>query len=274
MTTPIWCRFPTGVHMQRLNIGWFSQLALALQPLTVGGLEDHVTGIQNLTKALGYLGFLGDPKRFSLSLDASRPVIWQIQAEGNKVFQADVAFQATVLEEVKENIYQLTAKLNALLDADLAHQSVYNVLPKRAYDINTLIFDATQIFAEAVRIEFNAEEKWNIEQAGRCLAFEVATAAAFHIWRTLDSVLQRYVVVVTGKRPKSRNWGAYIKALGTAGADQKITSVLTQIKDLYRNPIIHPDERLENDKALSLIGIAESAIGSIIADIVARRGRP
>ncbi|MBZ0259292.1 MAG: hypothetical protein K8F90_01650 [Hyphomicrobiales bacterium] len=258
--------------MQRLNLSWFSQLALALQPLTLGGLEEPGTGIQNLARAWSYLGFLGDAKRLSLSLAASRPLIWQIQEECRKVFQADAESQPEALLAVKDSIYQLTGKLNALLDADLAHQSVYNVLPKRAYDIDMLISDATQLFADPVRGEFNEEEKWNIEQAGKCLAFEVPTAAAFHIWRTLDSVLQRYVVQVAGKLPRSRNWGAYIKVLEDAKADIKITSVLTQIKDLYRNPIVHPEERLDNDRALSLIGIAESAIGSVIADMVTRRG--
>ena len=68
-----------------------------------------------------------------------------------------------------------------------------------------------------------------------------------------------------------RNWSVYIKTLRECWADEKVVLILEQIKDLHRNPIIHPEQRLTNDEALSLIGIMDSAVTAIIADMKERR---
>ena len=64
-----------------------------------------------------------------------------------------------------------------------------------------------------------------------------------------------------------RNWGVYIRNLRKCSADPKILSTLEQIKDLHRNPVIHPEVQIDIDEALSLVGIAESAISRMIADM-------
>jgi hypothetical protein len=70
-----------------------------------------------------------------------------------------------------------------------------------------------------------------------------------------------------------RNWSVYIKTLREYWADEKVVLILDQIKDLHRNPIIDPEQRLTNDEALSLIGIMDSAVTAIIADMKERRER-
>jgi hypothetical protein len=69
---------------------------------------------------------------------------------------------------------------------------------------------------------------------------------------------------------KSRNWGVYITNLRKCGAEQKIVSALEEMKELYRNPIIHPETQIEMDEALSLVGIAETVISAMIADMKKR----
>ena len=92
-----------------------------------------------------------------------------------------------------------------------------------------------------------------INQAGRCLAFEVPTAALFHMFRAADSVLRRWYKQVTGVEPKvkMRNWGTYIRKLRECGVDEKILSALEQIKELHRNPVIHPEAQISIEEVLS-----------------------
>ena len=59
--------------------------------------------------------------------------------------------------------------------------------------------------------------------------------------------------------------------LRNCGADAKVLAILEQIKDLHRNPVIHPEVELSNDDAQSLIGIMDSAITAIVADMKHRR---
>jgi hypothetical protein len=78
-------------------------------------------------------------------------------------------------------------------------------------------------------------------------------------------------MVGTLPKPKARAWGVYIKNLkDVPHVDGKVVTLLEQIKDLYRNPIIHPEARLEMKEALSLIGIAESATSAMLKDMKLR----
>ena len=145
--------------------------------------------------------------------------------------------------------------------------------PVRAYDREVLVANGEKVFSEEARKELREEEIYNVKEAGKCLAFQIPTAAAFHMFRCVESLIRRYYEVVVGKlpKPKMRNWGVYIKSLRECGADPKVMSTLEQIKDLHRNPVIHPEERLNDEEALSLLGIMDSAVTLMIADIKKRR---
>ena len=100
--------------------------------------------------------------------------------------------------------------------------------------------------------------------AGKCLAFDVSTASAFHMWRALEIVFGAYYVSITGRTFEDdsvpRNWGKYIDALKKAGANAEITGNLNHIRAAYRNPIMHPNVNVTEDEAFSLFGIGISAI--------------
>lgn len=255
--------------MQSISLSWFTRLANALRPLATAAYEPE-NAMEVFGNARGFLLTLGDRSEFPLSLDASRPLVWAIQRESDEVVAAASGGPEVDFEAKRALIQDYASRLMMLLDADLAHQPVYCVFPKRAYDIQILTSDATQIFSAKVQAALTEEERYNIREAGRCLAFEVATAAGFHLFRALDSILQRYVRTVKGSLPKNKNWGQYIKVLEDGGVDKKITSVLFQIKEFHRNPIVHPDERLDVEAALSLVGITESALSMIVADLEMR----
>jgi hypothetical protein len=74
---------------------------------------------------------------------------------------------------------------------------------------------------------------YDIQQAGRCLAFNIPTAAGFHILKAVESMIREYHLRLTGKHiaAKSRNRGAYIRDLNNHGADIKVTAYLSHIKD-------------------------------------------
>lgn len=256
--------------MQSINVGWFSRLANALRPLTLGAYEPE-TALDVLGAARPYLLTLSDKSQFPLHLDASRPLVWALQEQIEAVAQALTGESEIDFTGYRSAIQDNASRLMMVLDTDLGHQPVYCVFPKRAYDIQILTSDATQVFSGAVRAALTEEEEHNIKEAGRCLAFEVPTAAGFHLFRALDSVLQRYVRLVRGSLPRNRNWGQYIKSLEDSGIDRKITGVLFQIKEFHRNPIIHPEARLDVEEALSLVGVAESALSMMVADMDVRR---
>lgn len=169
------------------------------------------------------------------------------------------------------HIKEAAEKLEAVLAADMPGISSYVVAQKGIYKTEDLIESAKKHITVGVDI-LPAQATKDIDAAGRCLAFELSTASAFHMWRAVETVMQVYLTILTGKTiedtlKKNRNWGACIKALEVAGAPTKITLFLQHIKDEYRNPTSHPEENIELNEAKSLFSVAISSIEQIISAI-------
>jgi len=162
-------------------------------------------------------------------------------------------------------------KLEVVLGADMPGISSYVVAQKGIYKTEDLIEHAHKQVSESALAIFSAQAKRDIDDAGRCLAFELSTAAAFHLWRAVETVMISYLEALTGQAAdevvKNRNWGACIKALVAASANDKITQFLQHIKDQYRNPISHPEENVGLDEARRLFSVAVSSMEQMAAEV-------
>ena len=137
------------------------------------------------------------------------------------------------------------------------------VSQKLAYETRVLIEEAERILPSSIVTFLPVGVIEEIRQSGRCVAFDIPTAATFHIIRATECVIRMYYEHVVGKPPKvkSRNWGAYIKTLRESGrAKPEIISVLDHIREVYRNPILHPEVTLTPEEAQVILGICASAI--------------
>jgi hypothetical protein len=114
------------------------------------------------------------------------------------------------------------------------------------------------------------EALFDAMEAGKALAYELATACGFQAFRATESVLKRYYGQMTGKpaSPKVRNIGVYINCMRQAKVgDERILSIMKQMADLHRNPLIHPEAVLTMDEAVTILGIARSAITAMLAEL-------
>jgi len=150
----------------------------------------------------------------------------------------------------------------AVLTAEMNVCDTYFVTKKRGYDTSDLITQAEVLFPAELATKA-PEAVPDIQQAGKCIAFEIPTAAGFHLIRALELVLRLYFDVV-GKgepRPNSNNMGDYLRVMVDKNlGDSKVVAVLKQIKDLHRNEFIHPETTLTLDEAMGLLGISQRAI--------------
>jgi len=161
-----------------------------------------------------------------------------------------------------QNIVSKTRDFESILAAELETIHTYAATQKLAFDTRSLIDTAEHLLPLTVRSDVPPETIAELREAGRCLAFEVPTAAGFHVFRATEGVIRQYFKAVVGSLPeaKNRNWGAYIRTLEKHGADQKITGFLDHIRHVYRNPVIHPEERLAMEDAEILLSLCLSAI--------------
>lgn len=160
------------------------------------------------------------------------------------------------------------SKLETVLTNDMPGISAYFVVQKGLYKTEDLINHAEIALLEGTRKNLSAQVIDDLRSAGKCLAFEVPIACAFHIYRAIEEVMRIYYQSLTGKTFEangvSRNWGAYVKALNDAGADSKVTQFLDHIREEYRNPQTHPDETVTVEEAFSLFNAALSSITQIV----------
>jgi hypothetical protein len=175
-------------------------------------------------------------------------------------------------ELTAQDVYTISSALAAyepVLRADLSVIDAYFVTRKSGYDTLSLIQNAEVLFPDDLSTKVPAAVH-DIREAGRCLAFELCTAAGIHILRALELVLKAYFKSVTsgGALPTNRNLGAYIKKMEMQKAgDPKTLAVLTQIKDLHRNSLMHPEDILSKEDAISLFGIVFSAMRAMLKSI-------
>ena len=146
--------------------------------------------------------------------------------------------------------------------AEMETLNAHFVTQKRGYDSMALISYAEVIFPPDLSVKV-PEAIPDIQQAGKCIAFELPTAAGFHLHRANEMILHRYYdAVANGKeRPKNRNIGGYLKTMTDNNmGDQRLLSTLRDLNDLHRNPLIHPDQVLESiDDAIALLDAVHNA---------------
>jgi hypothetical protein len=171
-----------------------------------------------------------------------------------------------------QNIKTKLSEFTTVLANDLPGIPTYYVSPKGIYSTDDLIAHADLHLSEDIRSHTSNEARAEICEAGKCLAYEIHTASAFHMWRAVELVMGEYYVALTGHSFEdakvTRNWGQYIAALTKAKAATRITTFLDHIREEYRNPISHPTETLTGSEAFNLFGAAVSSINQTVMEIV------
>ncbi len=150
-----------------------------------------------------------------------------------------------------------------VLSAEFGVMDVYLIRQKRGYNTNDLIDNGMILFPPDLSDKV-PEAVSDIRAATKCIAFVLPTAAGFHLHRANEAVLHRYFDEVTNKmpRPNGRNIGDYLRILDDGNIGEKrIRSALRDLKDLHRNPLVHPEHSLDSiDEAISLLNSIQSVM--------------
>lgn len=258
------------VNMQKVNGYSFYQIGMVIHPLTElkGPMKLNVVMLDILA-AKEWLRSLSNDYLVPLvvSKSAINILFWTL----NKILPdgsdwSNIDFGVEMDPYSVSNIRQQAKDFETVFAAELNSISTYFVSQKLAYDTRALIESGEHVFPENVRKEIPQETINDIKQAGRCIAFDIPTAAAFHIIRATENVILQYLNKLTGKsvKPRMRNWGAYIKALRGCGADTRVTEFLDHIREHYRNPVLHPELMLDSQQVHVFLGVCVSAILLII----------
>ena len=193
-------------------------------------------------------------------------ILKSLEEEATKSENADISMDTL-------QAYRLASALKdfqIVFVAEFRLTPLFLVSPKRGYDLSTLVYYGQNLFPDSLASKA-PEAMEDLKQGARCLAFEMLTAAAFHFHRANEAVLRRYWdAKCPGKtHPGNKTIGDYLRALGRSRkGSPKVKAALRDIKDLYRNPVSHPDYLLKSvDEAIALLGSIHTAIVQMLAAI-------
>ena len=190
----------------------------------------------------------------------------------------------TVLESLQEDLSNAgeTLELSQLaslktaftnfeitLKADLAVANLYVLTGKGAYDTGILAEFGVQAFPETLGQKV-PDAVNDAQQAGRCIAFDLPTSAAFHLHRAHEAVVHAYfkALAPTEKAPERQALSAWIQALEKANASKEILAAVRDINTLHRNPVLHPEHTLKDSgEAVALLGSIHTSMRYMLQTI-------
>lgn len=253
--------------MIRLDGFFFYQVGAALSPLTrmsgdstLGGLVLAAHNAQPWLAAL-----LGQQLvRFKTCRpkgDQLAKKLVLIIDEFNANSPTDIDGKVAYIEALE--VSSLAKDFETLLAGELQVVDFYAVTPKGGFDTTVLAEDGLRIFPVDLAPKL-PEVIYDARQAARCLAFDLPTAAAFHLHRVNEAVLRRYYDVVTdgAEHPENRGIRAYVDSMRRIRVgDPRVLSSLSDLRKFHRNPVFHPDDQLETiDDAIALLGVITSVM--------------
>lgn len=230
--------------------------------------------------------FIGDDNGFSTSKRAANELILTIEAwlvenlmDGNSpgrysTEKIDAEFSGWQMSSITNKI----DAFKSVFAAECADVDVYSVGQISIYKTSALVSDGAGIIPPDIQPDMPVETLIEFNSAGRCLAFDLPTACGFHALRGLELVMDDYLKFF-GNTSRMRSWNDYIKALDKLiekpKADgkpaPKVTAMLDRMRELERNPLMHPRDTLDAVQADMLFKLCAITVIEIAKDMKAQK---
>lgn len=169
--------------------------------------------------------------------------------------------------------HQFKTKMVELEDvvfAEAATRKIAMPVPRR-YDLEKLTERPSELFPNGLFGQLPALCRKDILSGCRAIAFDLPTAAAFHLLRATEECLRELhcSYLPRGERDK-QTWHRLIKDLQQKPRKPRPdTLVLTQadyLREHFRNPTNHPEKSYEIDEAQDLLNMCIDVISRIARD--------
>lgn len=164
-------------------------------------------------------------------------------------------------------VFQAKTRFETVLKAEWDKEAVFAVSIKRGFDSTALVWDGLRLFPPSLG-DLVPEASVDFRAATRCIAFELPTAAAFHLCRGFEAVVRRLFESKFGPlpiKPADRTLGALVAKLEREQLDPKLLASLRDLKNLHRNPSMHPEHTLKSvEEAITLLNAMDAPISHML----------
>lgn len=142
------------------------------------------------------------------------------------------------------------------LFAEAAGNVAFIATDKRI-DVNKLLNDMRALMAPKVFDALPEIAQHDFGESGKCIAFELPTAAAFHALRGTEAVLRQYYCSLVQKGRSQLMWGPMIISLRKRRVPPPapLLDNLDNIRRNFRNPTQHPEKIYDIEEVQDLFAL-------------------
>lgn len=196
--------------------------------------------------------------------------------EGDESSRGNEATSDRALTEDEADKLRKRAEiLRETLLAEASGTINYAASDKR-YTIQKLTENFSTLMANGVFSRLPDIAQVDMREAGRCIAYELPTSAAFHLMRGTEAVLRHYYCckVKRGRIKQPFMWGPMVTHLKEKKVPAGLLDALDSIRRNYRNPTQHPDKVYDLDEAQDLLSLSLDVTNRMIRDIQVAASSP
>ncbi len=148
-----------------------------------------------------------------------------------------------------------------------ADGNVAFIVTDKRIDVNKLLSDMPGLMAPSVFNSLPDIAQYDFIEAGKCIAFELPTSAAFHILRGTEGVLRHYYCSIVRRNRAELLWGRIVESLRRRRIPPPVPLLdnLDNIRRSFRNPTQHPDKIYDIQEVQDLFGLCVDVINRMIA---------
>jgi hypothetical protein len=221
--------------------------------------EGHTQGVlASLKKALAELGLPVSHRMFRVNL------VGEIADELKAITTSEGDDPPTLTGDQAERLSRAMSALHTTLIAEAMGVFAFIVTEKRVPS-EVLLDDIGKLFDDGIFENLPDLAKRDMQNAGKAIAFELPTAAVFHLMRALEAVLRDlYCHFIRQNRLREpRNWKQMLDQMRKKKTNPPPGPLLDHfdhIREHFRNPTQHPDAEYDMNAAQNLLNIAVDAI--------------
>lgn len=269
--------------MKRVNLLNYFELAETLHSAKQGLAPTTLKGgtiyfsIMSLPDRL--TAFVADDNGFSACKHAASDLNQAIQKWINMVVpngqfsteEFDREYQSWQYYEISRAI----DTFRSVFQAECRDVDVYSVGQIGIYRTSALVSAGANILPQEFRARLPDGASEEFTNAAKCLAFDLPTACGFHALRGLELVMDEYLSAFGVVTAKFKSWNDYIVAAQKLVDDEKATlkpsakvaAMLDRMRQLDRNPLMHPRDTLDTIGADQLFKLSAVTVVEMVRDM-------
>lgn len=177
-----------------------------------------------------------------------------------------------IMEKDSNEVKKIIGLIETTLNAELQLKYAYTLTDKKL-GLTTLMENVGEIFSHDIFNNLPDLAKFDFEEAGKSIAFERSTAAAFHVLRGTEECLRFYYKsIIKKKRLKNLLWKPMTDDLRLKSTVPKaLLDACDYVRINFRNPTAHPEAKYTLDEAQSLFSLCADIVNRLITDLKVKK---